>query len=215
MTSKAILFDLDGTLTDSGEGILNCAELALKHFSLPIPSREEMRVFVGPPLRTSFLRYGVPDGKIEEAVAVFRSRYTTVGKFENHPYPGIQALLSTLKAQGNRLFVATSKPEEMAVEILEHFGLSSYFEKICGAALDGSRDAKSAVIAYLLKQIGDTQTAVMIGDTAFDVTGAAAHGIPTIGVSWGYGKPQDMMAAGAVAMAHTMPELLDIIEKLN
>ena len=96
--AKTILFDLDGTLTDSGEGILNCAELGLRHFGLPVPSREEMRVFVGPPLHETFLKFGVPEDRVEEAVTVFRSRYTTIGKFENTPYPGVHDLLQALKA---------------------------------------------------------------------------------------------------------------------
>lgn len=208
---KAILFDLDGTLTDSGEGILNCAALALRHFSLPVPNREAMRVFVGPPLRDTFQKFGVPEEKVEEAVAVYRSRYVTVGKFENFPYPGIREMLDALLAQGHRLYVATSKPEDMAVEILEHFGLAPYFTSICGATHDGVRDAKSAVIAYLLEQIGGIENAVMVGDTAFDVLGAAAHGIPTIGVSWGYGKISDLEQAGAAAIADTPQALLALL----
>ncbi len=208
---KTVLFDLDGTLTDSGEGIINCAALALEHFGLPIPSREALRVFVGPPLRDTFLRFGVAPENIDEAVAVFRGRYIPIGKFENTPYPGIEALLKRLNAAGHSLYVATSKPETTAVEILEKFGLAPYFDIIAGAAMDGSRDAKEAVIAYLLEQTGDPGNAVMVGDTAFDVLGAKAHGIPTIGVSWGYGSIADMEQAGAIAIAHTMEELLSLL----
>jgi phosphoglycolate phosphatase len=208
---KAILFDLDGTLTDSGEGIINCAILALEHFGLPVPTREEMRVFVGPPLDQSFINHGVPRHRTEEAIRVYRSRYTTIGKFENFPYPGIEALLRRLKDAGCRLFVATSKPEDMSREILEKFGLAPYFEKICGATLDGSRSHKADVIAYLLRQADDLENVVMVGDTAFDVIGAKAHGIPTIGVSWGYGKVEDLNAAGAVAIADSMESLFRLI----
>lgn len=211
--AKAILFDLDGTLTDSGEGIINCATLALNHFGLPVPDLKTMRTFVGPPLRSSFARFGVPRDRLDEAVAVYRSRYNTVGMFENTPYPGIEDLLKRLKAQGHRLFVATSKPESMSVTILEKFALAPYFEIICGATLDGVRDEKSAVIAYLLEQIGNVEEAVMVGDTAFDVIGAAAHSIPTIGVSWGYGKVEDMVNAGAETIANTMDELFELLNK--
>lgn len=204
---KSILFDLDGTLTDSGEGIINCAKMTLERFGLPIPSPDELRTFVGPPLGDSFMKYGVPADRVEEAIAVFRSRYLPIGKFENHPYPGIRELLETLKAQGHKLYVATSKPEVTAVEVLEHFNLASFFDRICGATFDQSRVSKSDVIAFLLEQIGADTDAVMVGDTAFDVTGAAAHGIPTIGVSWGYGKVADMKKAGAAAIADT-PEML-------
>ena len=213
MTKKAIFFDLDGTLTDSGEGIINCAVLALEHFGIPVPSQEEMRVFVGPPLGQTFLRFGIPEAQVDEAIAVFRSRYKTVGKFENFPYPGIHETLQTLKDQGHRLFVATSKPEIQAKEIMEHFGLAEFFEQIAGATLDGSRSHKADVISYLLSLTGDVGQTLMVGDTDFDVIGAAAHGIPTIGVSWGYGTAEDMTKAGAVAIAHTMAELIALINQ--
>lgn len=210
---KTILFDLDGTLTDSGEGIINCATLALKHFGLPVPDRQTMRVFVGPPLTDTFVKFGVPEDKADEAVEVYRNRYTTVGKFENHPYPGIQNVLQALKDQGHSLFVATSKPESMSVEIMEKFDIAKYFDMICGATFDRSRSKKEDVIAYLLQKAGTTENAVMVGDTAFDVIGAAAHGIPTIGVSWGYGSVEDMQKAGAVAIANTMDELLALLSE--
>ena len=213
MTKKAIFFDLDGTITDSGEGIMNCATLALEHFGLPVPDREQMRVFVGPPLDQTFIKFGVPADKTDEAIKVFRSRYTTVGKFENFPYPGVADMLQSLKEQGHRLFVATSKPEVMAIEVLRHFDLDGYFEQIAGATLDGSRSHKADVITYLLGLTGDVGQTLMVGDTAFDVIGAAAHGISTIGVSWGYGTVEDMEKAGAVAIAHSMEELVALINQ--
>ena len=213
MTKKAIFFDLDGTITDSGEGIMNCATLALEYFGLPVPSREEMRVFVGPPLDQTFIRFGVPADKTDEAIKVFRSRYTTVGKFENFPYPGVADMLQSLKEQGHRLFVATSKPEVMAIEVLRHFDLDGYFEQIAGATLDGSRSHKADVITYLLGLTGDVGQTLMVGDTAFDVIGAKAHGIPTVGVSWGYGKVEDIENAGAAAIVHTMDELYNALNR--
>ena len=213
MTPKAIFFDLDGTLTDSGEGIINCATLGLEHFGIPVPSREAMRVFIGPPLDQTFIKFGVPADKAQEAIEVFRSRYRTVGKFENFPYPGIRETLQTLKAQGHRLFVATSKPEVLANEVLDHFDLSQFFEQIAGATLDGSRSHKADVITYLLGLTGDVGQTLMVGDTAFDVLGAAEHSIPTIGVSWGYGEVADMEKAGAIAVANTMEELVCLINK--
>lgn len=213
MTPKSILFDLDGTLTDSGEGIINCATLALNHFGLPVPSREEMRVFVGPPLSEIFQRFGVPADKVDEAIAVYRSRYIPIGKFENTPYPGIRELLETLQQHGHKLYVATSKPEGMSIDILEHFDLAKYFVRICGAAMDKSRNSKAAVIDYLLKECGEEAEMIMVGDTIFDVIGAKAHGIPCIGVSWGYGEVADLENAGAAAIAHSTQELLALIEK--
>lgn len=208
---KSVLFDLDGTLTDSGEGIINCALFALEHFGIPAPSRETMRVFVGPPLWESFEKFGVPHDKADEAVKIFRSRYVPIGKFENTPYPGIHDLLAKLKFNGCKLYVATSKPEITAVEVLEHFDLAQYFDEICGADLDRSRTSKSQVIAYLLEKAQPGEQMIMVGDTAYDVIGAAEHGIPTIGVAWGYGNVSDMQQAGALAIANTMQELFEYI----
>lgn len=213
MAHKAILFDLDGTLTDSGEGIINCAQLALKYFGLPIPSREKMRVFVGPPLHETFVRFGVPADKTDEAIRVYRSRYIPIGKYENTPYPGIPELLESLVSHGHRLYIATSKPEAMSVDILEHFGMAKYFTKICGASFDTSRSTKDAVIAYLLEETGERENMIMVGDTRFDVLGAKAHGIPAIGVSWGYGQAQEMEDAGAVGIANSPQELLEMLLK--
>lgn len=211
---KSILFDLDGTLTDSGDGIMNCAALALERLGIPIPPRDALRVFVGPPLHDTFRQFGVPEDQVDEAIRIYRSRYVPVGKFENTPYPGIRELLEKLRTQGNRLYVATSKPEEMAVEVLEHFDLAHFFDHICGASLDRSRIAKDAVISYLLQLHGADGQMVMVGDTVFDVLGAAAHGIPAVGVAWGYGSVEEMKKAGAAAIAVTMDELLSILQAL-
>ena len=210
---KAILFDLDGTLTDSGEGIMNCAKLALNHYGITVENEEDLRVFVGPPLVDTFFKFGVPREELDHAVEIYRSRYIPIGKFENHPYPGIRELLEKLKAEGHKLYVATSKPEETSIEILEHFDLAKYFDIICGASFDHARHSKALVIAYLLEQTGTDLEAVMVGDTAFDVIGAKSHGIPTIGVSWGYGKIEDMVQAGAAGIAHTMEELYELVTK--
>lgn len=208
---KTVLFDLDGTLTDSGEGIINCATLALRHFGLPIPPYEDMRTFVGPPLHDSFVRFGVPADQTDEAIRVYRSRYIPTGMFENTPYPGIRELLEKLQAEGYTLYVATSKPEEMSVTILEKFDLARYFRRICGASIDSSRSTKDAVIAYLLESSGAKADMVMVGDTKYDILGAKTHGIPAIGVGWGYGKVEEMVEAGAVGIAGTMEELVELI----
>ncbi len=213
MSAKTILFDLDGTLTDSGEGIINCALMTLERYGLPLPSREEMRVFVGPPLSKSFAEHGIPADEIENAIAIYRSRYVPIGKFENTPYPGIRELLEKLVNDGFRLYVATSKPEAVSVEILEHFDLAKYFTRICGASLDSSRSSKADVIAYVLSLAPDARNLIMVGDTEFDVLGAKAHKIPTIGVSWGYGEVVDMRNAGAAAIADSMDELYALLTK--
>lgn len=208
---RCILFDLDGTLTDSGVGIMNCARQTLTHYGIPIPDDATMRTMVGPPLRQTFGRFGIPADKIDEAAAYYRSIYNVTGKYENFPYPGIIDLLEKLKAGGHRLFVATSKPEHMSVDILQHFAMDHYFEAICGSLLDGVRDKKSAVIEYLLETAGDVKDPVMVGDTVFDVLGAAEHNIPTIAVSWGYGDIEAMVSNGATAVAHTADELYKLL----
>ena len=208
---KAILFDLDGTLTDSGEGIINCAIYTFEHYGLPVPSREEMRVFVGPPLHETFIQFGIPADKTDEAIEVYRRRYIPIGAYENTPYPGIRELLEALKVAGYKLYVATSKPEAMSIKILEHFDLAKYFDMICGATLDTSRSSKEAVIEHLIQQSGLRDNMVMVGDTKFDIIGAKAHGIPAIGVSWGYGEVSDMEIAGAVQIVHTPQQLLNTL----
>ena len=210
---KTILFDLDGTLTDSGEGIINCVIYALERFGLPIPARESLRYFVGPPLHESFIKQGVPANRAEEAVAVYRERYVPTGMFENTPYPGVRELLEKLTAQGHTLYVASSKPEWMCVQILEHFELAKYFTQICGATMDTSRTNKEAVIEYLIQENGKTHNMVMVGDTKFDVLGAKVHGIPCIGVSWGYGAVAEMLDAGAASIAETMDDLTQLLLK--
>ena len=212
---KQILFDLDGTLTDSGEGIIHCAQETLSHFGLPVPSKEQLRVIVGPPLRQSFIRFGIRPENTEEAVEVYRKHYVDHGQFENFPYPGIEQLLQQLKADGHQLYVATSKPEAMSIQILQYFGLAQYFNVICGATADHSRDTKAKVISHLLSQISPVpDQLMMIGDTIYDVEGANALQIPCIGVQWGYGVVEDMKAAGAVAIADTTQQLYQLISQL-
>lgn len=213
MTPKSILFDLDGTLTDSGEGIMKSVVYALGHYGIAEPSEKELRTFVGPPLSESFSRAGVPQDQLEEVIRIYRSRYVPIGIYENHPYPGIRELLEQLRNDGHKLYVATSKPEWMAIKILEHFDLAKYFDVICGASTDFSRNTKAAVIAHLMEQCSAQNHAIMVGDTAYDVIGAKAHNIPCIGVSWGYGLLEDMEKSGAVGVAHTMQQLHDLLSK--
>ena len=208
---KQILFDLDGTLTDSGEGIMHCTELTLEHYNLPIPTRTEMRSIVGPPLKDSFLRYGVPAAELDNAVEFYRKHYVAVGQFENFPYPGIKELLARLKAEGNKLYVATSKPEAMSKNILQYFDLAQYFEIICGAVSDHNRNTKEQVIEHLLSQLESKDNLVMVGDTIYDVKGAAYHGIPCVAVTWGYGIVKEMQNAGATIVS-TMEELYEAVK---
>lgn len=211
--AKTIIFDLDGTLTDSAEGITNSVKLVMEHFGIPVPGMDVLHTFVGPPLHDMFVKHGVPEDRVEEAIGVFRSRYTTIGKYENTPYPGVFELLQALKALGYTLYVATSKPEPQAKDILEHFDLAPYFDCICGASLDRSRITKEEVLRYLLSISPDPGETIMVGDTVYDVIGAAALSIPTVGVSWGYGSAEDMKKAGAIGIADNMEQLLALLKQ--
>ena len=211
--AQDILFDLDGTISDSADGIINCSIKTLQHFGITPPSRQEMRSFIGPPAPYNFRRMGIPEAQIEDAVRIYRSHYRQTGIYENYMYPGIAPLLRKLNASGRRLFVATSKPEHLTVPILERFGIADCFALICGAASDTERNSKEAVIAHLLHLAGGLTDAVMVGDTVFDVKGAAQFGIPTICVSWGYGDSEILQQAGAVAIVHNTEELYEILTK--
>ena len=211
MKHNTVLFDLDGTITDSGAGVMHGMEIVLAHYGLPIPDRQTLRVIVGPPLRDSFIRFGIKPEDTEEALRIYRKFYVADGWLENFVYPGLEHVLKTLKEEGCKVYVATSKPEHMAVHILEHFGLSKYFDLICGATMDSTRDSKSEVIRYLLSQIQSDDSIVMVGDTNYDVEGAAVFRIPTIGVDWGYGENEDMIRAGAIAIAQDADHLLQLL----
>ncbi len=212
--AKNIFWDLDGTLTDSSEGITKCAKMTLDFFGKTGYECQDLTDFIGPPLRDTFVKYGIPAEDAGKAVDKFRSRYLVVGKFENKPYEGIADLLKKLKNEGCHHFVATSKPEGTAVEILDKFELSQYFDEIAGARMDASRDKKEEVITYLLGKIGEIKDVVMVGDTSYDVVGAKALGIDTIGVDWGFGSNEEMLSAGAIGIAYTMDELYKMIKEI-
>jgi phosphoglycolate phosphatase len=210
-----ILFDLDGTLTDSGPGILNCLEYALQDQGIPVPEREEMRRLLGPPLVVTFREsFGMNEEQASQAIDKYRERYHDVGLFENSVYEGVPELLAELQGAGLRLATATSKPEYSATRILQHFELDQYFDFIGAAALDGSRDSKSLVIAHTLQNTNTHPTShnmIMIGDRHHDVIGAKEHGIDTIGVLWGYGDRDELDEAGAINIAQNPVELRDLL----
>lgn len=208
---KHLLFDLDGTLTDSGEGIIRCGQETLAHFGLEVPDYDDLRPMVGPPLRDSLRRFGISEENMDEAIEVYRVAYVDHGQYENFPYPGIEDLLKRLCADGHKLYVATSKPEVMAQHILKHFGLDRYFNVICGSTLDGNRITKAEVIRHLLAQLPENEKIIMIGDTIYDIEGANELDLPSIGVAWGYGDIAHMKAAGAIGIANSMDELYQMI----
>ena len=211
MKYKNLFFDLDGTLTDSGEGIMKSVAHAFERLGMDKPSETQLREFVGPPLRATFMRFGVPENRTWEAVGYYRERYNSVGKFENRVYDGIEELLKKLVKEGYGIYVATSKPEPLSREIIDHFGLTGHFRYIAGATPDCSRETKSDVLRYLLSEIGGADSCLMIGDTVFDILGAAELGIPGAGVSWGYGNREEMLKAGAIAVVGDCEELYRVI----
>ena len=205
---KNILFDLDGTLTDPALGITNSVMHALKRFNIPLPPRDELYKFIGPPLAESFEKYyGFSDGQV--AVEVYREYFSIKGLFENELYDGIDNLLKTLQEKGHKIFLATSKPEIYAKQILEHFKIDKYFTDAVGSLLNGNRVEKGEVIAYLLKKHNITD-AIMIGDRCFDIAGAKENGIKSIGVLYGYGTEDELKDADFIVSSVT--ELKNLLE---
>ena len=214
MKYKNLLFDLDGTLTDSSEGIIKSVLYTYEKMQLDPPEESVLHTFIGPPLSDSFVKHGVPEKDKDKAVAIYRERYNSIGKFENAPYPGMIELLQKLKDEGFKLYVATSKPEKTAIEVLDHFEMTGYFDEIAGATFDSSRVQKEDVIRYLLDKMEENdEGTVMIGDTTFDVLGAAELGIPCIAVTWGFGDEAEMQKAGAVSIVKEMDELYKEVSK--
>ena len=212
-----IFFDLDGTLTDPAQGITNSFIHALKYFGREIPSYEELCKLIGPPLPYSFETIlGFPKEKVMEAVAKYREYFATKGLYENSVYPGIPELLQTLKEKGKHLVVATSKPEEYSIKIIEHFGLSKYFDFVCGSLMDESRSKKSEVIAYALERCGldeeDKNRVLMVGDRFHDIEGAKQNGLKSCGVLFGYGSRTELEDAGADYIVKDVMDLYKVIE---
>lgn len=209
-----ILFDLDGTLTDSSQGIMNSIVYALKKYNIRVDNAEDLRKFLGPPLHESFRDfYGFDDKKSMEAVGFYREYFSTKGLLENEVYPEIRELLKDLKENGKRLILATSKPQPFTDRITEHFNLAKYFEFIAGSNMDGTRSKKAEVIAYALSScdITDKSNVVMVGDRAHDIIGAKTVGIDSVGVEYGYGDFDELSNAGATYIVKTVEDLRDLI----
>lgn len=210
MRWRYLLFDLDGTLTDPMLGITRSVQYALHRFGIEVDDLRTLCRFIGPPLKESFRDfYGMDDEQATRAVALTREYFAPRGIFENRLYEGIPELLTELQAAGCMLAMATSKPEPFARQIAEHFHLADRFALIGGATMDGTRTAKRDVVRYVLGalDVEDPTAAVMIGDRRYDIEGAAAEGIASIGVLWGYGSREELAAAGAGQIVGTIPEL--------
>lgn len=211
-----ILFDLDGTLTESGPGIMNSVSYALEKLGKPSQPAEVLRKFVGPPLAHSFTHFcGFAEKEIPAAIDTYREYFREKGMFENSVYPGVTEMLQKLKDVGLHLAVATSKPEELSLQILEHFGLKSYFEVICGATMDEKRVKKGEIISDALKQLGiseeEKRHVLMVGDREHDVCGAKENQLACMGVLFGYGSREELEKAGADYFAGTAQEAAEKI----
>ena len=210
--SQVILFDLDGTLTESGEGIINCVQYALEKLGKKEEHPENRRVFIGPPLMEQFMKYAdVDETEARRAVEYYRERYAVKGIFENRPYDGVENLLRELKGRGYILAVASSKPEYYVTKILDYFNLSSYFEVVVGSEMNGARTSKTEVIEEALKRLNMSdrrKEVLMVGDKEHDVLGARAAGLACVAVGYGYGTKEELTAAQPLKIVASIEELL-------
>ena len=208
-----VLFDLDGTISDSSEGITKGIQIALKHMGID-EERENLSKFIGPPLKYSFTTfYDFNEEQCDIAVKKYRDYDGKTGLFENKAYDGIDDLLKKIKESGRKIAVATSKPERFSVQILEKFGLLQYFDIISGASMDGVRADKYEVIIEALERFGnpDRSEVVLVGDTRFDAEGATKAGIDCIGVLYGFGTRESLEKAGVKYIAESMEDILNYL----
>ncbi len=209
-----ILFDLDGTLTDPAEGITNSVAYALNKFGISVSDKKELYKFIGPPLKDSFIEYyGFSEADALTAIEYYREYFKPKGMFENEVYSGVPELLNTLKQNGKKVILATSKPEVFSTEILKHFDLYKYFDFVSGATLDGTRSKKADIIAYALSEMGITEKekCLMVGDRAQDIKGAIANGIDSLGVLFGYGDRAEHVCANATYIAESVSDILKFV----
>lgn len=210
---RAILFDLDGTLTASGEGITKCVQYAMHKMGIEEPDLRKLEEFVGPPLLDQFMKYcGFTEEQAHMAVQYYRERYEQVGIYENAPYPGVPELLSSLREHGYLLAVASSKPTHFVRRVLDHFDMTGYFHVIVGTETDGSRLSKSDVIEEALRRLGmedQRENAVMVGDREYDIYGARERGLDCVAVTYGYGSLEELTKANPAYFADSAEQLLD------
>ncbi len=214
MAYKYALFDLDGTLTDPYEGISKSVIYSLQSFGIEENDETILKKFIGPPLKESFMKfYGFSEEKAQKAVEKYRERYITTGVYENSLIDGVKETLSLLKGNGIKIYLATSKPQPLAEIILEHFGITDYFDFIGGADFNYNRDEKWQVIEYVFENAGiiDRENAIMIGDRMHDIIGAKKTGIKSLCVLCGYGSREEFKEYGADHMVQTIPDIVSYI----
>jgi phosphoglycolate phosphatase len=209
-----ILFDLDGTLVDPKPGLIGSIQYALGKLGHPVPPAEELLWMIGPPFRVSFPKLLGSGERVEEAIAHYRESYLNGGMYDAVVYDGMPEALAALCAAGHRLIVATAKPHHYARPIVEHFGLATHFHAVHGPELDGTNDHKVDLIAHILRHEGvDPAAALMIGDREFDVAAAARNRMRAVGVTWGYGRAQEL--AGAATLCESPRELVEVVLGLS
>jgi phosphoglycolate phosphatase len=213
---KYVLIDLDGTITDSEEGVTKCIAYALESFGIRVDSLKSLRKYIGPPITWSFADAGLTPEQIEPAIRKYRERYEREGLFEARVYDGVPEMLKTLHAAGKKLILATSKPIGFAEKVMKHFGMDVLMDDLCGAGSDTERNTKAAVLEYILEKhcITDKSEALMLGDTRFDVEGANIAGLKTMGVLWGFGSRESLEKEGAAYIVSTPEEAAENIINL-
>lgn len=214
---KAVIFDLDGTIINSEEGITKCVQYALRSFGIEEPDLKKLLCFIGPPLDPVFReKYGMTYDESWQAVEKYRERFDVEGIFECTIYDGVAETIRQLKEMGCLLAVASSKPEEACKRIIEHFGLESYFTFVAGSTLDGSVSTKEEVLEMLYQRMEgiSKEDMCLIGDTKYDVLGANVFKIPCIGVSYGFGTREELLNAGAAVVCEDIREVVKYIENI-
>ena len=212
-----LLFDLDGTLTNPKEGITKCVQYALRSFGIEEPDLDKLEPFIGPPLLDSFMEYyNMTPEQARTALEKYRERFRDIGIFENEVFPGVPEMLEILQKKGKKLVIASSKPEEYVLRILEKYGIRAFFHEVVGASIDEKRSAKADVIeeAFRRLQITEEKKAqvLMIGDRKHDVEGAKVCGIRCLGVYVGFAKPGELEQAGADYIVHTVEEMSQFLQ---
>ena len=212
---EIIIFDLDGTLSNSKEGITKSVQYALSKLGIIEENLDSLEHFIGPPLKDEMIRtYKVSEEEAEKAVAYYRERYVPKGIYETEIYPGTEEMLSNLKSSGKRIALATSKPQQMAEEVLQYLKIERYFDSVMGAELTGPRQSKRAVLEALLEEskIKDKEKCIMIGDTCYDIDGAKAVGLDSAGVAYGFGNTIEMLEHGALTVFKKTEDIIRFLK---
>lgn len=211
---KMILFDLDGTISDPKEGITKSVQYALQKLGINEPNLDKLEPFIGPPLQQSFAeQYGFAEEQIQQAIDFYRERFKQEGMFENELYPAIPQLLKSLQEQHLTLIVATSKPTIFAEQIVKYFNIDQCFALIVGSNLDGTRTSKTDIIQYIINKYKNhpKEDFIMIGDRKHDIIGAKNCGIDSIGVTYGYGSPEELSEEHPTYIVQSIDDLIKIL----